>query len=258
MKRVPIFEFEDLPWFPEEFRNSITDMLQMLHNLFGVYEPVVPLIKRVMQHMKTTNVIDLCSGAGGPWLKLVEDDWPTSIKLTDKYPNIKAAKDFVARSAGQIEYITESVDAANVPADFAGIRTMFTTFHHFSPNVAKAILKDTVEQQTAICIFEIVDRKILTLLMAPILVPQLFYLGIPFTKSVSLSRFFWTYGIPIIPAAATWDGVASTLKAYSPQELKELAYSIDSKGFIWEIGQITFPESKVPITYLLGYPKNPK
>jgi hypothetical protein len=35
-----------------------------------------------------------------------------------------------------------------------GVRTMFSAFHHFLPDAAKAILKDAFDRRRAICIFE--------------------------------------------------------------------------------------------------------
>jgi hypothetical protein len=133
MKRINTFELEDQPWFPETFRNLMSETLQLSLTFWEVYKPVVPLLKKVMRHMQTARVIDLCSGGAGPWGQLVEPDWPESVTLTDKYPNLEAFKQVSAQAKGQITYIAESVDATQVLPQLSGVRTMFTAFHHFPP-----------------------------------------------------------------------------------------------------------------------------
>jgi hypothetical protein len=34
-------EFHDQPWFPRSFRDGVTDALQFIMNLGGVYDPMV-------------------------------------------------------------------------------------------------------------------------------------------------------------------------------------------------------------------------
>jgi len=91
-------------------------------------------------------VVDLCSGSGGPWLgmlKAFEDTWPpVRVCLTDKYPNVSAFKYVCDHSHGKFDFSSEPVDAAHVPESLVGFRTLFTAFHHFRPSEARAILED--------------------------------------------------------------------------------------------------------------------
>lgn len=255
MKRINAFELEDLPWFPASFRNLMTETLQVSLTYWEIYKPVVPLIKKVMEHMQTTRVIDLCSGAAGPWGQLVEPDWPETVTLTDKYPNLDAFEQMAAEARGQIDYVTDPVDATQVSSHLPGVRTMFTAFHHFSPSAAAAILQDVVDQQSAICIFEIVERRPRNLFFVPLLSFPAIYLLTPSVKKLTFEKLFWTYAIPAVPLLGAWDAFASNVRAYSPQDLRDLVASIESPNFVWEIGQLRHPKVKIPITYLLGYPK---
>lgn len=257
MKRIHFFELEDKRWFPVMFRNLLTDALQFGITAFQLYEPIVPLLNKILQHMNTTQIIDLCSGASGPWTHLQEQS-PVTVTLTDKYPNIKTFERISKVSKGQIRYIVESVDATNVPAYLKGVRTIFTGFHHFRPKFAKAILQNAVDQQVAICIFEFTERRLQNLLLTPLITPLTIFLTTPFMKPMTLSRFFWTYIIPVVPLAISWDSIISNLRTYSIQELKEFTSTVKGDGYIWEIGKTISPKVKaINITYLLGYPECP-
>lgn len=262
MKRIHLFELEDQGWFPTTFRNLLTDALQFSITAFQLYEPIVPLIKKVMQHMNSTQIIDLCSGASGPWIRLQTqlalEQYPISVTLTDKYPNIKALEKTSELSKNQIHYIAESIDATDVPAHLKGVRTMFTGFHHFRPDLAKAILQNAVDQRVAIGIFEFTKRCLLNLLLTPIITPLAVLLTTPLIRPISCTRFFWTYVIPVVPLAISWDSIVSNLRTYCPLELERMVGSIKNNNYIWEIGQTVSPRNKmITITYLLGYPQCP-
>ena len=70
-----------------------------------------------------------------------------------------------------------------------------------------------------------------------------------------MSRFLWTYLVPIVPLTTSWDGIISLLRVYSPMELKELTESLQTKGYIWEIGLASTGTPIFDFTYLIGYPE---
>jgi hypothetical protein len=89
------FEFHDQKWFPKGLRDGVTDALQFILSLGGIYRPIVPLLNEAMEAGSATRIVDLCSGGGGPWLWLyrllrVSDGRRIEVCLTDKYPNIAA------------------------------------------------------------------------------------------------------------------------------------------------------------------------
>jgi len=256
MRRIHLFEIEDQSWLPNVFRNILTDFLKHLNMTFGFYTAAIPLIERVLAQIRSKHIIDLCSGASGPWVKLTKE-MDIFVTLTDKYPNLEAFQQIVAQSDGKIGFIEESVDATDVPSHLDGMRTIFSGFHHFRPDVAKAILYDAARKRKAIGIFEFTERNLRTVLTTPILFPLLIIVLTPFIRPVTFSRFFWTYIIPIALIIPTFDGVVSHLRSYSPEELKEMVSSIASERYKWEIGQVATGVNrrlKLPITYLIGYP----
>jgi hypothetical protein len=76
----------------------------------------------------------------------------------------------------------------------------------------------------------------------------------PFIKPRTLSRFFWTYLIPIVPLATCWDGIVSLLRVYSLRDLEELTAAIQCVNYTWEAGHASTGTPLFVFTYLLGYP----
>jgi hypothetical protein len=261
MKRIHLFEFTDLSWYPQTFRRIQTDYLQFAATLGSGHKNLIPLFKKAMQHAKTTEIVDLCSGGTGPWIRLQEQfkqaGLVVSIKLTDKFPNPQAVQKWSGTSRQGIEYLVEPVDAMNVPPHLKGMRTLFEGFHHFKPEQARSILQDAIEKRVAIGIFEASLKPplgLFLLLLAPITTLLSYLFITPFIKPHTLSRFFWTYLVPIVPLATCWDGVISLLRVYSLQDLKELTALFQRKDYVWETGQASTGTPVFEFTYLLGYP----
>src|SRR5450759_75088 len=162
MRRVQFIEIHEQPWFPSSLRDEITDALQFGFNLLKAYAPIAPLLQSAVDSTRSRSIVDMCSGGGGPWFDLsreLEGDPPgLHIWLTDKYPNFRALQNVKAASENQITFYPGSVEAMKVPGELKGFRTMFTSFHHFSPKEARAILQNAVDASESIGIFEIPRR----------------------------------------------------------------------------------------------------
>ena len=257
IRRCNLFEIADNPYFPVIFRDMMTDILQFAVVKFRVYEPVIPLIKELMQHMQTNRIIDLCSGGSGPWMQIEEQlqlqQEPVFITLTDKYPNIQAFKKIKERFGNKINYIPNEIDAMNVPADLKGIRTVFSSLHHFQPEGARKILQNAADSRSAIGVFEFTENH-LGKLAFPALISIFVLFAAPFVRPISFRRLFWIYVIPVIPWVMAYDAIVSYLTTYSPEDLQELVKGIDAKGYAWKIKQVSSAMRHIRITYLIGIP----
>lgn len=177
-----------------------------------------------------------------------------TVLLTDKFPNIEAFRQAAALSDGAIEFAAESVDATKVPDEMRGFRTLFSSFHHFSPKQARAILSDAVRQNQGIGVFEATHRSALAILLM-FITPFLALIFTPFIRPFRLSRLLWTYLVPIVPLIILFDGIVSCLRTYTPAELKILSAEASSgTQYQWEIGEQRGEGQPLPVTYLLGYP----
>jgi hypothetical protein len=216
------------------------------------------MLQRALEATQSTAIVDLCSGSGGPWLdlsqKLQQNKIAYSICLTDKFPNLGAFKNVKATSANGIDFYGSSVDAMKVPIELDGFRTMFSSFHHFPPAQARAILRNAVDARQGIGIFEITSRSALAVSMMFLW----FLTPLAFTPSIRpfrWSRLFFTYVFPLIPLVLLFDGMVSCLRTYRTRELRELIGELAPSEYWWEIGERSGTFGSLPITYLIGYPR---
>ena len=145
------FEFHDQKWFPKSLRDGVTDALQLILSLGGIYRPIVRLLNEAVDASGAERIVDLCSGGGGPWLWLYRllrgrDGRSIEVCLTDKYPNVRAFENARQKTGGQITFCGGFVDAASLPRELSGFRTIFTSFHHFTPDEAVAILQNAAAE----------------------------------------------------------------------------------------------------------------
>lgn len=260
MKRIHLFEYTDLPWYPRLFRRMQTDYLQFAASLGAGHLNLLPLFKIALLHGQTDRIVDLCSGAGGPWRGLIRQlaaaGLPVQVILTDLFP----PPDLAANLPAGIRYHNQPVDAARVPAELIGMRTLFEGFHHFKPSDARSILRNSAESGMPIGIFDASLKPPcgwLLLLLSPFITLLTYLLVTPFIRPRTFSRFLFTYLIPLVPLATCWDGVISLLRTYSPAELDELTGTIQIPGYVWQSGTASTGTPIFEFTYLIGYPDPP-
>lgn len=254
MKRRHFVELGDLSRWPRAFRNAETDYLATALRVVRTYSVTVPRLAAALKKCGATQIIDLCSGGGGPWSELLPalraEGADVSVCLTDKYPNT-AALATIAEKVPGVRFEAESVDARDVPERLTGFRTVFTAFHHFQPADARAILASAVRDRQGIAIFEAASRTPGALAMM-LLVPLAVWLLTPVIRPFRWSRLFWTYLVPVVPAEVMFDGVVSCLRIYTPEEMKAMAIEVGGEAFDWEAGIDYPPGSAIPIPYLIG------
>jgi hypothetical protein len=254
MRRQPWFEMHDHRLFPRAWRDLVTDALEAMWNAQNTYGPIVPRLQAALREAGTNRILDLCSGGGGPWLRLRRDldreaETPPEICLTDIYPN-RRAFERLQREAG-IEFRTDPVNATHVPAELDGFRTIFSSYHHFDPDQARAILKDAFDARQGIAIFESATLEPRTLL-GVFLIPLLVLLLAPGIRPFRWSRLVFTYLLPVIPFTVWMDGVLSCLRSYSQEDFRELVAEMNAGDYRWEIGMER--SRMIAIAYLIGYP----
>lgn len=260
MPRFHLFEFEDQSWFPKNIRNYMTDFLGFVTNQFDMFKGSVPILQKGLEKSGGSQVIDLASGGGGAWLKLVshlKETHPNiQVKLTDYFPNHAAFEKMVDKGGAYFSFEKESVNALQVPENLKGFRTQFLSFHHFKPEDAQQILQNAVDNQSVIGIFEGQKRSIahfIQFFFSPINV----LLMTPFIRPFSFGRIIFTYLIPVVPVFVWWDGLVSVLRTYSVKEMTDMTKALNNgDSFEWEIGDVK--NGPMVNVYLLGYPKDTK
>ena len=108
-----LFEFGDQEWFPQVLRDTETAYLATCYRLLPrLVARWAELISTALPAGEPAEILDLCSGAGGPIPSILEEleqrGYRAWARLTDLYPNPKAA------SHPRVAWLAEPVDATRV------------------------------------------------------------------------------------------------------------------------------------------------
>lgn len=258
MRRIQFIEIHEQPWFPSFLRDYVTDALQYGISFLKAYAPIGPTLQNALDASRSQLILDLCSGGGGPWVELSRSlnggVCANQICLSDKFPNLKAFRNVRAAMGNQITFCVQPVDALKVPRELKGFRTIFSSYHHFPPEEARAVLQDAVDVREGIGIFEVTRR-------APSAIGRMFpwallvFVTTLWMRPFRWSRLFWTYVVPIIPFVVLFDGVVSCLRTYRPEELREIIGKLTGSEYRWKAGMESGHAANPTITYLVGYPR---
>ncbi len=252
MQRLHLLEVHEQAWCPAIVRDALTDVLQDAIRFLHAYDPVLKLLEQAVADSGAERILDLCSGAGGPWIIWQTRGWlPPAwrVSLSDLFPHAVTTSPLVP----PLKYISTPVDATHVQASLGGFRTLFTAIHHFRPTEVEAILGDAVATRQPIAIFEFTYRSFpaaVLLLASPLMV---WFLALKYPPR-SLSRWVLTFLLPVIPLLATVDGVISCLRSYRSNELLSMARRTAPEEFQWTAGTTRGDWWPFPITYLIGIP----
>jgi hypothetical protein len=290
MRRMELIELHDHARFPARLRDLMTDALQALWRFGNSYGAILPELHRGLTRGADgagwggsgagglgvdgagaggrVEVVDLCSGGGGPWEGLAEAlereyGLVVRVRLTDRYPNVGAVGQARRQGAdgggARVEYVAEAVEAERVPEALAGFRTIFSSFHHLGPAEARAVLRSAMAAHQGIGVFELARRGLRTVLVLCV-TPLLVLLLTPGIRPFRWARIWWTYAVPVVPAVIWWDGLVSCLRAYAPEELEEMVAGLGREAagagvarYQWSLGEAR--RGLLPVTYLIGWPE---
>jgi hypothetical protein len=246
MQRLELFEIADQNWCPPFVRRAVTDFLATVASRTGIYRPTVEVLKRALERSRTKKVVALCAGSGGGILDAAKELPPgTEIVLTDLRPYAAFSSDSPAMT-----YDPRPIDATKLPADLEVARVVYSSFHHFSPMDARAILESAVDAGESIAVFEGTERSFRGIASC-LFIPLLVLVMTPFTRPVRMLSIVFTYLVPLLPLFMFWDGTVSSLRSYTQSEMQALTKDLST--FQWEIGVLSGPHLE-HVAYLLGMP----
>ncbi|MGF1533915.1 MAG: class I SAM-dependent methyltransferase [Bernardetiaceae bacterium] len=257
--RLHLFEWEDMPWYPDTIRRSQTDYLRFLMETFDVFRAVIPQLSAAWQASKEETLVDFCSGGGGSLLiiqdHLLRQGLSVPMQGSDLYPNTDAFRHVEARSQAKITFRDKPLDVRDIPEDVhSGFWTIFNGFHHLRPHEARGFLGEAVARRRPVGIFEPIDKSPLQLIINTLALTVLMWVVTPFLRPFRWSRLVFTYLIPLLPFFTLWDGWVSVFRLYGPAALRGMIAAIpDHEHYTWQVGKARHQFGTV--IYLIGLPK---
>lgn len=263
MRRLQLFEFEDLPWVPGPVRDGGTDVLDYAFGRFGFYDGVMPPVLALLEGLDTRHIVDLCSGGGGAALllrqRLRAAGRTVDMVLTDLYPNAAGRARVAALGDKNTRYLERPTDAMTGAEGLEGVRTMSGALHHFPPDAVSRLIAGIVAQRAPIAFLDVsasAHLRRLPIVLAPVALAVnalLLFVGtlflVPLVRPVRVWRVVLTYLVPVIPVLFAWDGTVSALRAYAPEELLAIARAVPGGDrYTWDA------RSAGSALYLLGKP----
>lgn len=259
MGRIQSFEIHDLPQCPQFIRESVTESLGNALRWAHVYSGgAAELFVDFCEKAKSDSILDLCSGSGEPISILLErmeeQGFATpAVTLSDLYPNTVRMEEVVDRRYDSIKIHYDPVDATDVPDEIEhSARTMISAFHHFPPESAQSILRDSVEKNKAIFILEPLSGQLhhslsitCTMIAATLANPVL-------THRNRMKKALCTFASPIIPLVNAWDSFVSLLRMYREETLMGFVAPFGHR-YHWEFRQIPVKWGG-KVTTFYGYP----
>jgi hypothetical protein len=231
--RLHLFELNDSAWVPVALRETIVEALGRTLSLGRILRGLADPFAGFLERTGATEVLDLCAGTGAPASILVRElkrakITPPKFLLTDLHPHPNAWIELTHEHPGIIDFVGAPVDAAHIPTDIGRgrARVIINALHHFTPEVAGAILRGAAKSAPGIFIAEGFERRPLRFASYALAgVPSLYATPL-LSHQRKLKKAMLTYLSPIALGAAMWDGFVSTLRVYTESELREMVAPI--------------------------------
>ena len=245
--RVHLFELNDNPRVPRAVRDTVIETLSRTLAWGGILRGLVEPFARFLDATGATEVLDLCSGAGGPAVILAEElgrtgHRPPRFVLTDLQPQLGAWERIRRAHAGTIDYVAQPIDATNIPEALGGAhrpRVIVNALHHFRPELARSVLCGAARGAPGVFVAEGFVRN--PLRFAPYVlagIPAL-YANPVLSPQDRVQKAAPTYLMPLMLAVCAWDGVVSTLRVYTEAELRAMVEPL-GPSFAWVYGTYRF------------------
>lgn len=247
LRRLQLFEFNDSPWAPAALRETVIESLSRTLRWGRILRGLCEPFREFLARTGVREVLDLCSGAGGPAEILVAElertgSPPPRFLLTDLQPHPEIWTRLRAEHSGVIDFVPEPVDATRIPEALGAgrARVIINALHHFPPELAAAILRGACEAAPGVFVAEGFERSPLRFLpFAAAGIPAL-YLNPVLSPHHRLEKAALTWLSPIALAASAWDGYISTRRVYTEDELRDMVAPLGDQ-LHWEYGTYSFP-----------------
>ncbi|KAJ5538698.1 hypothetical protein N7494_008177 [Penicillium frequentans] len=251
--RWHLFEIGDQSWCPEWMRTYIQSYLTSVWNLhvppFSKTSPAGVAANLILENLPDASsytFVELCAGAGGPTGKIetilntklqAEGKRPAQFVLTDLYPCVEEWT-AISKRQENVSFIAEPVDATSceriAPRDRKECRIFNLSFHHFDDPLASTTLRKAMESADSFIICEMAQRNFTSLLNIPVMFLYPFWHTLARYRN-SPKHLFFTYVIPLLPLLTAFDGLVSTIRCRTGEEIQDLLHHKDLDLSGWKI-----------------------
>jgi len=246
LPRLQLFEFNDLPGMPAAVRDTVVESLSRTLRWGRILRGVVPPFERFLAQCGAREVLDLGAGAGGPASILAREiretgRTPPRFLLTDLHPRVEAWTHARSAQPDDIDFVAEPVDATRIPPVLAKgrARTLINVLHHLPEDLARSVLEDAVRGARGIFVVEGFERNPLQFLnFAPAGLPAV-ALNPLLSPRDRVAKVLLTWLTPAALAISLWDGLVSTMRVYSEDELRAMVAPFGA-GWRWEYGTFAY------------------
>jgi len=247
LPRLQLFEFNDLAWMSTAVKDTVIESLSHALAWGRMLRGLVAPFERFLALSGAREVLDIGAGAGGPASILVQEiaragRTPPRFLLTDLLPQVEVWQRLAARLPGQLDFVPEPVDATAIPPELSAgrARSIINVFHHFPPELGRAILADAVRSSRGVFLAEGLRRQPLEFAnFAPAGLAAL-ALNPILSHRDRLAKALLTWVTPAALAISAWDGFVSALRSYDEDELRAMVADLPG-GWRWEHGTYHFP-----------------
>ena len=118
-----------------------------------------------------------------------------------------------------------------------GLYLFVNSFHQLDPKNAYDTLKNIAENENPVVLVEGNNNSLWQIVGMTIFVPISVLIMTPFIQPFRMTRFIFTYLIPILPLFIMIDGCLALIKLYSPNDLNELVSNINVPNYKWQLGK---------------------
>jgi len=246
VRRRHLFELNDSRWAPLALRETIVEALSRALAWGRILQGLVEPFGDFVTSTGATEVLDLCSGAGGPAAILAAElaragVTPPRFLMTDLQPHPEVWARVRDAHPGIVDFVAEPVDATRIPVGLGEgrARVIINALHHFRPELAGAIVRGACEGSPGVFIAEGFERNPLRFAsFAPAGIPALFANPLLAPRR-RLQKALLTWLTPIALLASIWDGLVSTMRVYREDELRAMVAPLGD-AFTWRYGTYGF------------------
>ena len=253
MKRKNLPEFLDQTGLPSWLRDSMTGYLQAGFEVNNPYTAVAPILIEMLRDVNPRAVLDLASGAGGPWpfliRQLAAQGVELEVTLSDLYPSQRSAP----AGMNGLSYFPEPLSALDIPASWRQMRTIFTGLHHFDRAAIQKILRSAQSAKAPFLGAEATQRSLRGVLVT-LFVPILALFLMPRVKPRNALSLLLTYLPPVLPLLIGWDAFASTFRTYRLEEWQAVILELEEPDYSWTVKELKTNRSPIPVTVIVGHP----